>query len=262
MSVNESDEVSDLPTGSEPWVELLRRGAGDLGIHLGDRVLRRLWEYTCRLRQWSERVNLVASADLETITRLHLIDSLALLKFLPPDATSCADVGTGAGLPGMVVALAEESLQWTLIESSQKRCRFLAETQSALAADNVFVHCARAEEVGRDPAMREAHDAVVCRAVGGLKLVAEYCLPLARVGGQFIALKGPAVEAEAADAAATIELLGGRLRGVVAYRLPIGEEERRAVVVDKIGPSPERFPRRPGVAAKRARRVDRGGQGV
>lgn len=252
-----TDEGPDGSTRFEAWADLLIRGTVDLGVRLSDQAVRRLWEYTTGLRQWSQRINLVGSTDLDTIARLHLLDSLALLKFLPPNGRRCADVGTGAGLPGIVAALADASVDWALIDSSQKRCRFLAHIQSALQIHNITVHCARAEDASRDPRMREAHDAAVCRAVGRLEVVAEYCLPLVGVGGQFIALKGPAVEAELADAAPIMEVLGGRVRQVAAYRLPSGEEERRAVLVDKIAPTPDQFPRRPGVAAKRARRVDR-----
>jgi 16S rRNA (guanine527-N7)-methyltransferase len=260
--VSAEEQTPNDSLAFEAWASLLTRGAAALGVPLGDQVLQRVWEYTARLRERSRTVNLIGTTDLEAITRLHLIDSLALLRFLPPDARLCADIGTGAGLPGMVAALADADIRWTLIDSSRKRCRFLEEVQSGLEIPNVIVHCARAEEAGREPTMRQAYDAVVCRAVGALGLVAEYCLPLVRVGGRFLAMKGPAVDGEAAEALPVIESLGGRLDGVVAYRLPNGGEERRAAIVDKVAATPERFPRRPGLAAKRARRVDRRGSDV
>lgn len=260
--MNDPQVASPGPTDFTAWADLLTRGATELGVTVGHDALRRLWEYAGVLQEWSRRMNLVGSSAPGLTARVHILDSMAVLRFLPASTRLCADVGTGAGLPGMVAALVAPGTHWALIDASHKRCSFLSHVQSALQVANVTVHCARAEEIGRDPAMREAHDVAVSRAVGPLEVVAEYCLPLVRVGGQCLALKGPAVEKEVGAASAAIQRLGGRMREVVQYRLPLGDEERRAVVIDKIGRTPDKFPRRAGVAAKRAREVDRRRRGV
>ena len=260
--MNDAGAASVDPIDFATWAGLVGRGAAELGISVDDDALRRLWEYARTLREWSRRMNLVGSSAPALMARVHILDSMAVLKFLPEAARLCADVGSGAGLPGMVAALAAPGVHWALIDSSRKRCRFLTHVQSALGVTNVTVHCARAEDIGRDSAMREAHDTAVSRAVGPLAVVAEYCLPLVRVGGQCLALKGPAVEKEVEAASAAVEALGGRICDVVRYCLPLGDEQRRAVIIDKLVATPDRFPRRVGVAAKRAREVDRQHDGV
>jgi 16S rRNA (guanine527-N7)-methyltransferase len=152
--------------------------------------------------------------------------------------------------------------QWVLIDSARKRCQFLDRARAGLGAGNVSVHCVRAEDAGRDPALREQQDAVVWRALGPLALGAEYCLPLVKVGGRCLALKGPAVERELSEGSRVARELGGRVVEVAAYRLPLGDEQRRAVVIEKVMPTPECYPRRIGVAAKRRRKVDRRDPGV
>jgi 16S rRNA (guanine527-N7)-methyltransferase len=240
------------------WADLLARGGDGLGLAVGDALVRRLWDYAMSLQHWSRRANLVGPAALRVIARVHVLDSMAAVRFLGEGLRSCADVGTGAGLPGMVGALMDAAVRWTLIDSAQRRCAFLDHVRSSLGVANVTVRCARAEEAGRDPELREAHDATIARAVGRLALVAEYCLPLTRVGGRCVAMKGPAVDRQVAAASPAIEALGGRVREVVRYRLPLGDEERRVVIIDKVGVTPDRYPRRAGVAAKEARRIDRG----
>ncbi|MER3405912.1 MAG: 16S rRNA (guanine(527)-N(7))-methyltransferase RsmG, partial [Chloroflexota bacterium] len=209
------------------------------------------------LTEANRQVNLTAITGYVEVQTKHFLDSLTCLLALPsemaaPDApTGLADVGTGAGFPGVPLKLVRPRFQLTLIESIRKKTDFLHRLVAELGLEDVTILTARAEEVGRDPAHRERFDAVVARAVARLDVLAEYCLPLCRVGGVFIALKKAPVSEELALAAEPMALLGGRAARVVEPDLTPYLTGRVLVVVEKIRPTPERYPRRAGMPAKR-----------
>ena len=168
----------------------------------------------------------------------------------------CIDVGTGAGFPGLPLKILRPALQMTLVDSSQKKVRFLEHLVPALGLSEVDCRWGRAEELGQDPHFRERYDIVLARAVADLAELAEYCLPLCRKGGCFIASKGADVVAEIELASAAIRLLGGELHEVKTYELPGLKDPRSLVVIEKVGVTPARYPRRPGMAHKRPLSAD------
>ena len=180
----------------------------------------------------------------------HIADSLAPLSLvaLPPEAL-VADVGTGAGFPGMPAAIMYPQRHFTLVDALQKRCAFLEEAVRRLGLLNVRVVCARAEEFGRDAQYREKFDAVLTRAVAKVNVLAEYMLPLLKIGGQALCWKGPRGEEEIPDGDAAARVMGGGPWRRVD--VPGFEEERMLLVCEKIEKTPEKYPRRVGVPAKR-----------
>ncbi|PSC68202.1 calcium-translocating P-type PMCA-type [Micractinium conductrix] len=161
------------------------------------------------------------------------------------------DVGSGAGLPGIILAIARPEWEITLLDSLQKRCKFTEAAAEAAGVANVRVHWGRAEDAGQDPRLRQRHDVVIARAVAELRVLAELCLPLARVGGHWVAAKGTAPTAEVGGAKAAITKLGGALLGVEDVDSESPEGRRTAVVVAKAKATPAQYPRKPGVPSKK-----------
>jgi 16S rRNA (guanine527-N7)-methyltransferase len=207
-----------------------------MGISVNDSKLVEL------ARLISEWPGLVSGPTAELVD-----DSLVLLEHLG-DAGSVVDVGSGGGLPGLPLKIARPGLRLTLVESDQAKAAFLVRACATLGLDDVQVLARRAEEVGRDSHFREAFDVAVARALAPMPVLVELCLPLVRVGGRLLAQKTEREDVESARNA--IETLGGRLSMVVAAP----SDARRSgtvVVVDKVRPTPQSYPRRPGVPARK-----------
>lgn len=231
-------------------MEKLATGAARLGLPLSPGQLRLFEEHYRLLLAWNQRLNLTTITDYEEVQVKHFLDSLTVVPALPPGVQRVADVGTGAGFPGLPVKIARPELEVVLVESAAKKTAFLRHLIAALGLSRVEIVTARAEEVGHRPGYREAFDAVLSRALAPLAVVAEICLPLARLGGSVIAQKSAAQQGEAAAAAKAIALLGGKLREVH----PVALEElpgRVLVVLEKVAPTPPQYPRRPGIPEKR-----------
>lgn len=251
-------------------MELLKGEAQSLGLTLAAAHLDAFERYYRELAAWNARFNLTAITGYEDVQRKHFLDSLSCVLALPTEELSpgvelpdtaplqrrlaplrCADVGSGAGFPGLPLKILMPDIRLTLIESTGKKADFLRHMVELLDLKNVEVLPYRAEDVGHMSEHRECYDVVVARAVAHLCVLAEYCLPLIRLGGRLIAQKGEGAPAEAAAAQPALDELGGVLRHVKAVALPGLSEERYLVVVDKLTKSPEQYPRRPGMPSKR-----------
>jgi len=200
---------------------------------------------------WSEKFNLTAIRDVEGIRTKHFLDSFSCIlawKEIPPKRL--IDVGTGAGFPGIPLKILYPSMELTLVESVGKKTSFCRHVVEILKLQSVEVLTARAEEVGQMPSQRESYDWAVARAVANLPVLAEYLLPLVRVGGRMIAQKGHSAPAEAHNAEKAFRLLGGQMRSLLPVALPGVAEERYLVVVDKVAATPLMYPRKPGYPAK------------
>lgn len=234
-------------------------GAGELIDSLAPASLDRLRRFADTLTETNLHLNLSAVRDSEGIRRRLILESLRLLPALDaaladrPDKHESArlvDVGTGGGIPGLVLALARPALRVTLLDATAKKLAFLERAAAELDAANVTCVHGRAEELGHDARYRERFDLVTARAVAALPVLLELCLPFARVGGTGLFPKGIALDEELGAARVAAPLLGGRI--IEASILPdIGSEvETRLVVLRKVEHTPRRFPRRTGVPAK------------
>ncbi len=236
--------MADAPT------RLLADTAASWGLPLSADQLRKFARYADELLAWNAHTNLTAITDREAIYVRHFLDSLVLARFWGDAPASLVDIGTGAGFPGVPLKILRPPLALTLVDSVGKKTAFLRHLVAVLGLDPVRVITGRAEELGRDPREREQYDVVTARAVADLRVLAEYGLPLLRVGGVLLAPKGAEAATEAAAARRACALLGGALEQVASVELP-GIEPRALVVVRKVAPTDPRYPRPVGVPARR-----------
>ncbi|MGD8996756.1 MAG: 16S rRNA (guanine(527)-N(7))-methyltransferase RsmG [Anaerolineae bacterium] len=236
-------------------MEPLILGARELGLTLTQRQLVAFETCFDALVAWNEHFNLTAITDWKGVLVRHFLDSLSCLKAIPPaalaDGARVIDVGTGAGYPGIPLKIVCPAIQLTLLEATHKKVTFLEHMIAKLGLKDVWAIHARAEQVGQDPAHREQYDWAVARAVAKMPTLVEYLLPLAKVGGAMLAQKGEDAPADVHEAGNAIATLGGEVRQLVSVELRGLAETRYLVVVDKIAPTPEKYPRRPGVPNKR-----------
>ena len=237
----------------ENAIEQLRLQSAEWGISLNKAQLSLLSMYADLIAGY-KLANVVGTSDRDEIIVEHLLDSLSC--FIVKDlwqARSVVDVGAGAGLPGIPLAIAHPGLRVALLEPTEKKARFLQHTQAVLGHYNWEVLHERAEEAGRKPDRREASDLATARALASLSVVVEYCAPLVRPGGVILAMKARLSEEELSTGVAASHDLGAELREVrvVEHVDQLPQKERRIVVFDKVGRTPRKFPRRVGVAKKR-----------
>lgn len=198
--------------------------------------------YCGLLQEWNQKMNLTAITDDEGVAVKHFADSVLPLTLCPvPAGAKVIDVGTGAGFPSIPMKLVRDDFELTLLDSLRKRLDFLWAVCRELEVTAELVH-ARAEDGGREAQYRESFDLAVSRAVAGLDLLAEYCLPFVRVGGIFLALKGSGGREEAAAGAQAVALCGGAIQEIKDYSLPNGDK-RTLIIIEKVLATPGRYPR-------------------
>ncbi len=236
-------------------MESLIAGARRLNITLSDHHLAAFETCYRELIAWNQRFNLTAITDREGVMVRHFVDSISCFKALPWASLAAGarviDVGTGAGFPGIPLKIVCPGMRLTLLEATHKKVTFLEHIVGVLELRNVEIIHGRAEELGRTPAHREQYDWALARAVVEMPTLAEYLLPLVRVGGAMLAQKGEGaiIEVQASDAATTA--MGGKVRHLLPVELRGIAETRYLVVVDKVAATPEKYPRRIGVPKKR-----------
>ncbi len=222
------------------------------GIHLAGRQVAALLAFENELLAWNQKFNLTAIRDSEGIRIKHFLDSFScVLAWGDRPPVRLIDVGTGAGFPGIPLKILYPSMHLTLLELVGKKAAFCRHAVEVLKLEEVEVITGRAEELGQLPGQRETYDWAVARAVAALPVLAEYLLPLVRVGGKILAQKGHSGPVEAQNAELALKLLGGRMRQLLPVALPGVAEERYLVVVDKVAATPPQYPRKPGFPAKK-----------
>ena len=242
-----------MAIAAEIQADLLATGAKALGIRLSETQTSRFVRYYDELARWNERVNLTSITEWEAVQSRHFLDSLSAALALSPQmlqSGSFIDVGSGGGFPGLPLKLAFPGMRGTLLEATAKKTAFLAHLSEILELEDISVRTGRAETLAHDAEMREAFDMALARAVADVATLAELTLPFVRVGGIVVMHKKADIADELEQAQGAIETLGGRLREVLPVTLP-GLDERALVVLEKQHPTPERYPRRPGMPAKR-----------
>lgn len=225
---------------------LLQNYIKDYKITLKENQYEQFQKYFELLTEWNEKMNLTAITDESGVALKHFADSLSLLNFVDiPQNSSLADVGTGAGFPGVVLKIARPDIKLTLIDSLNKRLVFLGEVCAQLGIEAELIH-SRAEDGARDEKFRESFDFAVSRAVARMNVLSEYCLPYVKVGGAFCAMKGAQANEEFKESLNAINTLGGKLENKYFFELPKNGGERAIAVVRKVKNTPQKYPRQSG----------------
>lgn len=219
-------------------------------IELTNEQIDCLDKFSNMLVEWNEKFNLTAIIEPDQIVYKHLIDSLLVLKAIDlKDGSSLADVGTGAGFPSTPISIARKDINITQIDSLRKRVGFLLHVSDYFDLGIKAVH-GRAEELGQKVEYREQFDYVTARAVAPLQKLSEYCLPLVKIDGLFIAMKGLECEAEIEDSKKAISVLGGKIENIKSFKLP-DSSTRTIILIKKISHTPTKYPRNSGKIAKK-----------
>jgi len=220
-------------------------------ILLTEEKLYLLENYFQEVIRRNEIINLTSVIDEKEFAEKHIIDSLYLNKlFYLSESGKLIDVGTGAGIPGIILKIVRDDLNITLLDSVKKKTDFLNDVIEKLDLKNIYVINDRAENLGKNREHRENYDYSVARAVSNLSTLAEFCLPFVKVGGFFLAMKGEKAKEEIDGSIKAVEIMGGKIEDIISYDLPSGYK-RKIIVIRKIKNTPENYPRRPGIPEKR-----------
>ena len=217
-----------------------------INIELTENQIEKYYEYMNLLLEWNEKMNLTAITNQDEIILKHFIDSMTVLKYIELNKT-IIDVGTGAGFPGIPIAIQKQN-EITLLDSLNKRIMFLNEVIQKLELKNVKTEHERAEEYGQKN--REKFDIAVSRAVANLTTLSEYLIPLVKKDGIIICMKGPEIDQEIKDADYAIKELGGKIEKIENMILPDSDNQRNIIIIRKIKETPKKYPRKPGTPSK------------
>lgn len=229
--------------------KLLKESVKEYGLQLNDNEISNLIKYKDTLKDWNNRVNLTAIEDDKDIIIKHFIDSLSIIPYLPQGPFKLIDVGTGAGFPGIPVKVAISSVKITLLDSLDKRIKFLNEVINQLQLKDISAVHGRAEDYGIKNEYRETYDVSVARAVSSLPVLLEYCLPFVKVGGIFIGMKGSSID-EVQQSKRALDIIGGAIEEIKEITLPFTDIKRNIIVVRKLRQTPTKYPRKAGKPAK------------
>lgn len=226
------------------YFEIMKKSADHLKLPFDEVQYDQFMQYKSLLKEWNEKVNLTAITEDGEIISKHFIDSIQAFQFDGlNEAETLIDVGTGAGFPGLPIKIMKPEIRITLLDSLNKRLNFLRAVSEDLKLENVELVHSRAEDGARKPEYRDSFDVAVSRAVANLTLLTELCLPYVKVGGHFIALKGPAVEQEIRDAEYAVKVLGGKITEVKEVQIEGTDLKHNLVVIRKMKATPKAYPR-------------------
>jgi len=233
------------------YYNLIEASCRSVNLEFDEEKYSQFVEYKNLIKEWNEKINLTAITDDEGIMKKHFMDSIKVFNFEGlRDAQSVIDIGTGAGLPGIPMKIVRPGMKVVLLDSLMKRVNFLNEVIAKLGLEDIKAIHGRAEDYGKVE-YRECFDVAVSRAVANMTLLTELCMPFVKVGGYFVAMKGPGADAEIEDAKAAIAMLGGKLEQVIEVSIEESDLKHNLVIVKKVRPTPQQFPRKPGAAAKK-----------
>ena len=223
----------------------------ELGISLNEKQIEQFITYFEMLVEWNEFMNLTAITEYEDVMKKHFVDSISLIKAYDVSKNvTVIDIGTGAGFPGLALKIAYPNLQITLLDSLNKRIKFLDEVITELGLTGIDTIHGRAEDFAKPDKLRENYDLCVSRAVANMSTLAEFCLPFVKVGGQFISYKSEKIVEEIETAGKAISILGGKIDGQVEFNLPDSDIYRNLFIIKKVKHTPGKYPRKAGLPAK------------
>lgn len=212
-------------------------------------MLQQFENYTKLLLEWNEKINLTAITEEDDIILKHFVDSLTILEYVEQGKT-LVDVGTGAGFPGVPLKIARKDVKVTLVDSLNKRIKFLDDVIAQIKLEDIQTLHFRAEEFGQNKKYRESFNIATSRAVANLSTLVEYLLPLVKVGGICICMKGSEIKEELENSKKAIEILGGKIENQIEFVLPESDIKRNIIIIRKIKATPGKYPRKAGTPAK------------
>lgn len=232
-------------------MDLLIQGALKMGIKLSDRQVMQFNTFYHELIEWSKRYNLTAIVDFHEVQTKHFLDSLTLVPVLTnKTGIKILDIGSGAGFPGIPIKIACPDINLTLIDSVGKKVRFMDHIIECIGLDSVAVIKIRAENMAKSDQYRECFDYVVNRAIGPISTVLELSLPFCKIGGFSVSYRKGNIPDDVDTAASVINILGGKLKDIMNVPEYLFPDERRLVIIEKVSPTPKKYPRRAGIPSK------------
>lgn len=234
----------------EEFKEKLITSVDALGITLSEMQLKQFYTYMNLLIDWNKKINLTAIVEPNEIILKHFVDSLTILKYIS-GGTKIIDVGTGAGFPGIPLKIAKPSIEIVLLDSLQKRINFLEEVIKQLNIEKIKTIHSRVEDFGKDQKYREKFDMATSRAVANLSTLSEYLLPLVKVGGKVISMKGSFIGEELENSKNALNILGGKIEKIEKLNLPNSDMNRNILIINKIKNTPNKYPRKAGEPSKK-----------
>lgn len=229
--------------------ELMSSYAKKIDIVFNDKQLNQFYSYMNLLLEWNEKINLTAITEPKEVILKHFIDSLTISKYIEKN-TILADVGTGAGFPGISLKIYRPDIKITLVDSLNKRINFLNEVITNLELKDIDAVHSRIEDFGRNVKYREKFDYVTARAVANVAVLSEYLIPLTKIDGKCIYMKGSEIEEELNNGKNAINILGGKIEKVDEFKLPDTDILRNVIIINKIKNTPNKYPRKAGMPAK------------
>lgn len=234
------------------FYDIMKKASDDVNMKFDDKKYDKFIKYMRLVQEWNEKINLTAIIEDEEFIKKHFIDCIKAFKSEElKTAKTLIDVGTGAGFPGIPIAIMREDLDITLLDSLNKRINFLNLVVKELDLKNVKTIHSRAEDGARKVEFREKFDVATSRAVANMTVLSEFCLPYVKVGGSFIALKGPAIDEELKDSSNALGVLGGKLKNVIEVTIEGTDLKHNVVVVNKKKECPKIYPRKAGIITKK-----------
>lgn len=233
----------------EEFFNKMKEYENEIDIVFDEEQLGMLYQYMILLLEWNEKINLTAIIEPSEIIIKHFIDSMTILKYIDENKT-LVDIGTGAGFPGIVLKIVRPDIKITLVDSLNKRILFLDDVIQKLNLKNIETIHSRIEDFGRNKKYREKYDVVTSRAVANLSTLAEYMIPLIKIKGIGIAMKGNEVQEEIKVSQKAIQILGAKINKIESFNLPKSDMGRNIILIDKQTKTPNQYPRKPGTPSK------------
>ncbi len=233
----------------QEFEQKIKTYADEIEIVLNEQQIHQFYQYMELLLEWNEKINLTAITNPEEIIVKHFIDSLTIAKYVKENAR-LIDVGTGAGFPGIPLKIIREDIEITLLDSLNKRVNFLNEVIHELKLSKIQAVHSRVEDFAKDKKNRESFDYATSRAVANLSTLSEYLIPLVKIGGNAISMKGSEVDEEMKQSQKAISLLGGKIKTIETFQLPQSDINRNIIIIHKTQNTPNKYPRKAGMPSK------------
>ena len=228
---------------------LMKEYGKEIQIKFTEEQLQKFYEYMNMLIEWNKKINLTAIIEPKEIILKHFIDSLTILKYVN-DNEKMLDVGTGAGFPGIPIKIMNSNMEITLLDSLNKRINFLNEVINKLKLKNISAIHSRIEDYGKNNKYREKYDIVTSRAVANLATLSEYMLPMLKIKGKSICMKGSDIKEEVKNSKRAIDILGGEIVNIEELVLPKSDNRRKLIIIEKKKNTPLKYPRKAGIPSK------------